>query len=103
MTRLLLACLVAALIACSDASPYRTTGSEKHLTIALRDKIQPGDSLEQVTIVLGPGVAPSKQDHAKLIAVNSQAVAQGLNLPDGVEDTDQFVGYRGTQRQTIIS
>ena len=100
-SRALLTVLVAltltTLSACAASAHYREHQDAESFFAALNQEIKPGDSIERVQQLLGPGVTPP--DKAMVIAATRKLADQNpARVPDGVRDTDEFLGYRYGKR-----
>ena len=80
------------LCGCSTARHYQSHGDAKSLFATLHRQIKPGDSIERVRELLGPGTLSS--DPSKSVA-RAQRMAQRFpeEYPAGVRVDDVFLGY----------
>lgn len=89
--------LITAASGCTASAHYREHQDAESFFEALHKEIKPGDSRARVQQLLGPGVAPA--DKAPVLAATRKLAEQNpARVPDGVRDTDEFLGYRYGRR-----
>jgi hypothetical protein len=81
-----------ALAGCSAAAHYRSRKDRESLLKVLREEVSPGDSLEEVQSLLGPGaVLSNPEDHRQTL--RELADRSPERYPDGIEESDEFLVY----------
>ena len=84
--------VLAGLAGCSKASHYRAHHDTESLAAVLYEEVKPGDTLDHIQELLGPGLPP--QDREKLFA-GARDLARKFprEYPGGVRTNDQWLGY----------
>ena len=89
--------LITAVSGCKASAHYRQNQDAVSFFEALHHEIKPGDSKDRVQQLLGPGMVPP--DKALVLAATRKLAEQNpTRVPDGVRDSDEFLGYRYGKR-----
>ncbi|MHC4757402.1 MAG: hypothetical protein ACYTE8_01980 [Planctomycetota bacterium] len=86
--------LVFSLTACSSVDHYKTNQDCVSLWNILYTQVNQGDSIERIEALLGVGMLQTGQRKTQILAANKRLIKKNPDgFPDGIEDTDEFIGY----------
>ena len=86
--------MVVFLAGCAKTARAPATMGPAEIRQTLHDEIKPGDSVAKVRALLGRGIDPLEKDRQRHLAVSRDLASRSPSFPDGVQDDDNFVGYR---------